>query len=307
MKSVLRLLFAALGLTLTSVAAHAQSDEPLSPEAANAQLEVRINALEEQMRSLNGKLEESQFQNRKLSENLEKIQRDADYRFTQLEQQNASEAAAAQAASEAAAQQQALQAAAHEEVRKPVSGNQVAVKDTATGTTVAKPVGTDAATKQQVAAPAPKEPVKEVTKEAPKDAAKPNDGQQFATPRDHYNYAFRLLNQTKYDEAAASFKSFLKKNPKDPLAGNASYWLGETQYLKRDYVTAADNFRQGYESSPPGPKAADNLLKLAMSLDQMKQNKQACVVLSQVVSKFGKTSANAARKAETEQKRIGCQ
>ncbi len=126
------------------------------------------------------------------------------------------------------------------------------------------------------------------------------------TPRDLYNHAFRLLNQTKYEEASAAFDSFTKKYPKDPLIGNAYYWQGETYYIRRDYVTAADNFRAGFEALPTGPKAADNLLKLAMSLDALSRGKEACVVLSQIVTKFKKESASVTEKAQSEQKRMGC-
>ena len=77
-----------------------------------------------------------------------------------------------------------------------------------------------------------------------------------------------------------------KKHPKDPLVGNAYYWQGETYYIRRDYVNAADSFRQGFEALPTGPKAPDNLLKLAMSLNALNRDKEACVVLGQVISKY---------------------
>lgn len=128
----------------------------------------------------------------------------------------------------------------------------------------------------------------------------------FPTPRDHYNYAFRLLNQTQYEQAATSFDDFAAKYPKDPLVGNAFYWGGETYYIRRDYTTAADYFRKGYEAMPEGPKAADNLYKLALSLNALDRGKEACVVLQQVVAKFKKTSTNIAAKAEQEIKTSGC-
>lgn len=128
---------------------------------------------------------------------------------------------------------------------------------------------------------------------------------KFATSREHYNYAFKLLNQAKYPEAGASFAAFAQNYPKDPLIGNAYYWLGETYYVRRDYVKAADDFRQGYESMPAGPKAADNLLKLAMSLNALKKNKEACVVLKQIVVKFG-NAGNMKLRAEQEMNAIGC-
>jgi TolA-binding protein len=88
--------------------------------------------------------------------------------------------------------------------------------------------------------------------------------------------------------------------------GNAYYWLGETHYIRQDYVSAADNFREGFEALPNGPKAADNLLKLAMSLSAMKKTNDACVVLDQLLVKFKETSTTVAQKAQSERTRIGC-
>jgi len=128
---------------------------------------------------------------------------------------------------------------------------------------------------------------------------------KFAKPLEHYNYAFNLVREKKYPEAASSFTAFTQSYPKDPLIGNAYYWLGETNYVRKDYLRAADNFRQGYESMPTGPKAGDNLLKLALSMNALKKQKEACVVLKQVVIKFG-NSATIKGRAEQEIASIGC-
>jgi TolA-binding protein len=150
----------------------------------------------------------------------------------------------------------------------------------------------DAATKE--AAKSPKEPASKPAASSTKEAdagAEDEESEQsgdFATPREHYNHAFRLLNQTKYSEAAESFAEFTKKHPKDPLVGNA------------------DMFRQGFEAIPDGPKASDNLLKLAMSLSALKRDKEACVVLQQISTRFKKKSNAIAERALQEQKRIDC-
>ncbi|NCY25355.1 MAG: tol-pal system protein YbgF [Alphaproteobacteria bacterium] len=128
----------------------------------------------------------------------------------------------------------------------------------------------------------------------------------FKTPRDHYNYAFRLLNQTQYEQSAEAFRTFTEQYPKDPLVGNAYYWEGETFYIRRDYVAAADLFRQGFEVMPEGPKAADNLYKLALSLNALDRKPEACVVLQQVISRFKKSATNVVAKAEQELKKGNC-
>lgn len=127
-----------------------------------------------------------------------------------------------------------------------------------------------------------------------------------ATPRELYNKAFELLNQGDYPGAESAFAQFTSEYKEDPLIGNAWYWLGETHYVRRDYVKAADSFRQGFSMMEDGPKAGDNLLKLAMSLAALEKDNEACVVLKQVDSNYSSNSSALKGKTEQELKRLGC-
>lgn len=127
-----------------------------------------------------------------------------------------------------------------------------------------------------------------------------------STPRELYNHAFQLLNQSNYDGAEQAFARFTNDFPQDPLIGNAWYWLGETFYVRREYVRAADSFRQGFSAMEDGPKAGDNLLKLAMSLAAMEKDSEACVVLRQVDKNYSSNSSALKGKTEQEIKRLGC-
>ena len=128
----------------------------------------------------------------------------------------------------------------------------------------------------------------------------------FATAQEHYSYAFKQLNAAKFDVARQSLESFIETYPKDQLIGNAHYWLGEIHYVKRDYVKAADSFRVGYEKMPEGPKAPDNLYKLAMSLSAQDKSKEACIIFGQLKSKFPKLPDNLKQNLESERKRNSC-
>lgn len=126
-------------------------------------------------------------------------------------------------------------------------------------------------------------------------------------PRKLYNEAFRLLNQNRYEDSEKLFDGFTETYPKDPLIGNAYYWLGETHYIRKDYIKAADKFREGYQKLPDGPKAPDNLLKLAMSLKAMDRTEDACTVLGQVEKKFKDASKSILQRAKSEKKLMGCE
>lgn len=267
------------------------------PEGAGAaQLEVRLSSIEDEMRRLRGKVEEYEFQIKRNNDNAAKFQRDVEFRISDLEQRLANAARAGESAPAAAATDKTPDAA------KPAPDPSAEERiDTSSEASVIVKDGDDKAASASGATTAGDGVLKQ-PKEENGDAAPTS----FDTPRDHYNYAFRLLNQTKYEEAAKYFGTFTEKYKKDPLIGNAYYWLGETYYIRRDFVKAADNFREGFEALPGGPKAADNLLKLSMSLAAMKKTKDACVVLDQIVVRFKDSSQSTIKKAQSERTRIGC-
>lgn len=252
-RSLLLLSSAVLSVCLLMPDAQAQNaPTPADNRSELARMDVRFSALEERLRSMQGTIEQVEYENRRLREQLDLFQQDANIRFEELE----GKAAAAPAATPAAAPNQPAPAASTEE--------------------------------------------KKVLKVPSKNTA------QFEDSREHYNHAFGLLNRTQYEEAGESFESFIASYPKDPLLGNAFYWAGETYYVRQNFVQAADLFRQGFEAMPEGPKAGDNLLKLAMSLSALDSNTEACVVLKQVAAKFGPNSTTLKKKAETERSRLGC-
>lgn len=247
-----------LGLTLSAILfatapVYAQ-DNHLGNELAR--VEVRFTELDEKLRTMQGRIEEVEYENRRLREVIDRFQQDANMRLTDLE--NA----------------------------KPI------VAPVAEETPSAS---SDDAEEKLVA------PV-----EQPKAEKAPAvDAKKFANARALYDHGFALLNQAQYAKAGEAFESFIKSYPKDPLIGHAFYWAGETYYVRQNYTQAVDYFKQGYEALPAGPKAGDNLLKLGMALNNVKRNTEACVILKQVIAKFG-NSPSIKGKAEQERNRAGC-
>jgi tol-pal system protein YbgF len=229
---------------------------------ANAgQLQVRLSQIDEEMRQIRGLIENSQFESRRVAMDLKKLTEDVDYRLRALEQKQTQAAPVAQAP--VVIEQQAEAEAVSEEV-EPAAAIEAAAKSDP-----AKPKVTPAIT-----------------------------GKDFPNSNAHYSYAFKLLNEKKFAEAAMSFDGFVKKYPADPLTANAFYWLGESQYARGDYTRATESFRKGFEVNADGQKAPDNLYKLALSLNQIKRKKEACVVLARVIEKYSETATRTATKAE---------
>lgn len=266
------------------------STDTAPPAAGNAgSTEVQMSNMEDELRKLRGSIEENQFQTKQLFDRFNKFQQDTEFRL------NAMEAANAKAAAEVKPVPPApVQAPQNPPQHPPAVKNEPLPQvDTSSE---ARPGNEGEAQPEETTAG-------NGSLELPSDE---KNGETFDTPRDQYNYAFRLLNQTRYEDAAHYFKDFTEKYPHDPLVGNAYYWLGETYYIRHDYVKAGDSFRQGFEALPGGPKAADNLLKLSMSLGAMNKTKDACVVLDQLLVKFKETSPSVAQKAGAERTRLGC-
>jgi tol-pal system protein YbgF len=141
-------------------------------------------------------------------------------------------------------------------------------------------------------------------------AAQPQDPASIQlpgnTPQEQYDYATGLLQRGAYPEAELAFKAFVAQHPKDPLAGNAQYWLGETFYARSDYKNAQIAFAEGYQKYPKSPKAPDNLLKLGMSLGQTGDKTNACVAFKQLAKQFPNASAAIKDRAARAQQRYGC-
>ncbi len=162
---------------------------------------------------------------------------------------------------------------------------------------------------EAVAAPAPAEaikPAEETAKVVPKETKPAVTGKDFPNSNEHYNHAFKLLNGKNYSGAATSFDDFVRKYPSDPLVSNAYYWLGESHYARGDFTRSAESFRKGFEANPDGQKAPDNLYKLGMSLAGIKRTNEACVVLAQIISKYGDTAPGTRDKAINERTQLQC-
>lgn len=234
------------------------------PVAGAARFEVQINEIQTELREVRGQLEEMDFQQRRLNEKFDLLEKDVDLRLGNVEKSQA--------------------------VRAPVVSSRIEVSDdTGTETVTFEP-------KEAPAAVVEEQPAQVVKAPAPYENAK-----------EHYNAAFKELNSAKYESSASLFADFIDRYPKDSLIGNAYYWLGETYYVRKEYPEAANQFRLGFEKMPEGPKAADNLLKLAMSLSAIDRTEESCVVLKQLIKKYGGVSEVVDRKAKKERTKLACE
>lgn len=134
----------------------------------------------------------------------------------------------------------------------------------------------------------------------------PQAGASDGSAKDLYATAYGLLLAQDYASAEAAFDEFLKRFPSDQLAGNAQYWLGETFYVRGNFKSAAAAFLKGYQTYSRSSKAADSLLKLAMSLDRLGQRDAACQSFSELNTRYPNAPGAIRSRADNERRRLGC-
>ncbi len=256
-------------------------------QPGNARLEVRLTALENEVRAVTGRVEEAGHQIDQVNQRLEKLIGDMDFRLSQLERGGAE--VRGQAPGTPPRQTAEGSQAGTSAMTAPSSGQMARPNSSAPG--LAPPPGVLGTLPRQDAERAGQGTVAPSTgggaQQAQAQSATVKPGALPAgSPKEQYDHAFGLLRQARYDEAEAALRAFLDSHPKDPLAGNANYWLGESFYVRADYVRAAEVFLEGYQREPKGSKAADTLLKLGMSLSNLDKKREACAAFDKLTKEF---------------------
>ncbi|HLJ52557.1 MAG TPA: tol-pal system protein YbgF [Rhizomicrobium sp.] len=106
-----------------------------------------------------------------------------------------------------------------------------------------------------------------------------------------YSSAMNLLAKARYDEARAAFRSFADAHPKDDLAPQAIYWIGDIAYVQRDYPNATRAFAEVIKKYPTSSRAPDSMLKLGQALIASGQKKEGCTALAALPAKYPHATA----------------
>jgi len=251
-----------------------------SPQS-EAQSALRMDRIEQQMRDMTGQIEQLTFQVRQLQEQLQRAQQDTDFRLKGVE-----------------------------------GGGKRSDAAPPPGDAIGDAIGsTDGEMDPAAGGPgAPPRALGQLTLDpnAPIDLSQGGGAPSAAAPppsgnaRSDYEAAYGLVMRGDYDVAEAAFRQFLQAHPKDPLAADAQYWVGESLYARQDYRGAADAFLSGYKQYPKSGKAADMLLKLGMSLAGLNQREAACATYAEVLKQYPKSSNALLQRVKQEQASASC-
>ncbi|MCC8369144.1 MAG: tol-pal system protein YbgF [Rickettsia endosymbiont of Oxypoda opaca] len=129
----------------------------------------------------------------------------------------------------------------------------------------------------------------------------------IAADKQAYDLALASFKDGKLEEAEKKFANFIHTYPKSEVISNAYFWYGESFFKRKDFNGAAINYLKCYKQSPKGPKSSDTLLKLSLSLGELKKTQEACNILTKLDKEFPTNrSATSKKMAEDAKVKFGC-
>ncbi|URK87062.1 tol-pal system protein YbgF [Rhizobium sp. RCAM05350] len=317
--------FAGFGQTVTAMplsalfnrAIHGEAQSPGKAPLLKVQSsEVgRIGQLEEQIRSLNGRIEEMSFQLLQMQEQIRKFQEDNEFRFQDLEGGNSGSTKKSQLETPRTNDQ--------------ASGTAPATTDQATATDPNAGLGSDTAAGGNTGAPSSTlgqivfdengNPIAANQDTSSLETTLPGvdqginqtpDSQQqtaaLDNPGDLYQSAYGHVLTGDYSQAENEFRSYLEAFPTGEKAADASFWMGEAQYSQGKFNDSAKTFLNAHQAYSKSPKAPEMLLKLGMSLAALDNKDTACATLREVNKRYPKASQAVKTKVASEQGRLAC-
>jgi tol-pal system protein YbgF len=315
------------------------------PPQDSSSLLVRIDRLESQMRQMNGQIEQLQFENHKLKDQLKKFQEDVDFRFQDNGRAPAAAPAKPQKRGDAIDSLAAPdeQAAAPEPASPGVAGPLAPARPakradafdpssdpTAPG--APRPLGSP-----DSAAPPPPGPEAPLDLSGAKWRAQQSDASPQAsapaglstpgnaavaaltTPnaaaaggapvnpvKEEFDVAYDYYRQKQYETAEKSFAAFIQKNPKSKFAPDATYYLGESFYQRNRPREAAEQYLKISTQYANSQRAPDAMLRLGQSLNALGAKEQACATFAEIPRKYPNAAPNLKAEADREAKRVQC-
>jgi len=245
---------------------------------------LKLSEIEKQFQDLTNKYEEINFKLDKLSSRLSKVQSDNQIRFQNLEN-NTTESSALSSLPKTDLQQNKILPGSSE----PQDLGTISYKDMTTNeeTQIVQSVDSTKTVSTEI--------FQSEEKVLPE-----------GTPKEQYEFATSFLKVGDYNMAERAFREFVDTNPESEFSGNAQYWYAETFRIRQLYTDAASAYLEGYQKYPKSEKAPINLLKLGVSLVQIGEKDQGCLMIAGVKKQYPNATQSVLQKAKYEEKKFEC-
>ena len=274
----------------------------------------RINAIEEQLRQLTGRIEEAEFRDRQTQARIDQLVADLDRRLASLEDRPVTgRSESGELATET------MPGAAYPGGEAPATGS--VAGDGSLPEVMTAETGESSATRPSPSVePDPAARDGFVLGTIPRDALlgipRPSsEGPTGTAPTaalqgnaaSRFGAALNLLQTGDNSAAEAAFDRWLTDYPDDPQAPAASFWLGEAQLAQGELANAAATFAANYRTfGPEAPRAADNLLKLGSALAAMGDTSRACQTFTEMDRRYRDAGSALRQALERERRAAGC-
>ncbi|MEO8459958.1 MAG: tol-pal system protein YbgF [Dokdonella sp.] len=245
----------------------------------NIDLVNQIQALQSQVQTLQGRIEELQHQADDFKRSSKAQYVDLDSRLGRLEGTGPRTPAAASAAPSSDNQLQDVE----------LGGNTAASSTGDPNSSTSAPTGSlrpDELGPAPGTNPASSAPTGDANSASATSPAREVDP---AAEKDTYDAAFGALKDGRYAESARRFQGFIDQYPQSELAGNATYWLGESYYVTQNFRIALQTFESLLSRYPSSQKSGDALLKVGYCQYELKQWDQAEATLNKVIQQYPDT------------------
>ncbi|MBO0664055.1 tol-pal system protein YbgF [Jiella sp. MQZ9-1] len=254
---------------------------------------VRLNQLEDEVRQLNGKVEDLRFQLLQAEENMRKYREDTEFRFQQLEGGGGKTPAASSGG----------------DGRRGDAGTAGATDGSATASNGAGDDGIGKLLQNGIDTSSIGGQASGSASADGGSAKQRSDTVANIDPKgqsEMYDLAYNYLLAGDYARAEQSFRQYSQTYPNAKDAPDADYWLGESLYQQQKYADAAEVFLDAQKSHPNSAKAPEMMLKLGMSLAKLKNRDTACVTYKEVARRYPNMSVNVKRKLKDEESAASC-
>jgi tol-pal system protein YbgF len=280
------------------------ADVPGDPNEA-AQLVLRVNQLEEELRQANGRIEELENAEHRLETQLQKFRQDVEFRLGDRSEGSPAEPDVAEAPlspSEPPAPPRPRKSDAFDPDAEPNAPG------------APRPLGTtppSAPLVREAPAAAAGQPLELGKAPSP---APPASGSMIVgsgvamldQPREQFNAALQAFQAGQYPEAEAGFKAFLATNPSHRLSADAIFYIGES-YLQRSRPReAAEQYLKVTTDYSKSSRAPESMVRLSQTLAALGNNEQACATLTEFGKRYPTASASVKKLAEHESAKDHC-